>query len=51
LHIREIVIVNGVPKRIIFDKVLRFTSRLWQTLQEVMGTPFETKFNLSFPNR
>jgi len=33
LYVREIVRLHGVPTSIISDRDLRFTSRLWQSLQ------------------
>ncbi|GKB58414.1 putative reverse transcriptase domain-containing protein [Tanacetum coccineum] len=38
LCIKEIVSRHGVPVLIISDRDGRFTSRLWQTLQETLGT-------------
>jgi hypothetical protein len=35
--ISEIVILHGVPKRIIFDKGLMFTGRFWASFQEALG--------------
>ncbi|GJT98939.1 putative reverse transcriptase domain-containing protein [Tanacetum coccineum] len=38
LYLNEIVARHGVPISIIFDHDSRFTSRFWQSMQEVLGT-------------
>ena len=38
LYIREIVRLHGVPVTIVSDRDPRFTARLWQSLQEALGT-------------
>nr|GEZ40044.1 reverse transcriptase domain-containing protein [Tanacetum cinerariifolium] len=38
LHLNEIVSRHGVPILIILDRDSRFTSRFWQSMQEVLGT-------------
>ncbi|KAK9075551.1 hypothetical protein SSX86_003876 [Deinandra increscens subsp. villosa] len=38
LYIDRIVARHGVPKTIISDRDPRFTSRLWQSMQEALGT-------------
>ncbi|GJS25248.1 putative reverse transcriptase domain-containing protein [Tanacetum coccineum] len=38
LYLNEIVARNGVPISIISDRDSRFTSRFWQSMQEVLGT-------------
>ncbi|GJZ75753.1 putative reverse transcriptase domain-containing protein [Tanacetum coccineum] len=38
LYLNEIVARHGVPISIISDRDSRFTSRFWQTIQEVLGT-------------
>ncbi|GJU66838.1 reverse transcriptase domain-containing protein [Tanacetum coccineum] len=38
LYLNEIVVGHGVPISIISDRDSRFTSRLWQSMQEVLGT-------------
>jgi len=40
IYIDEIVKLHGVPSNIVSDRGSRFTSRFWQTLQEVLGTKF-----------
>ena len=47
LYIREIVRLHGIPLSIISDRDLRFTSRIWQKLQEALGTKlnFSTAFH------
>ena len=36
--ISKIVRLHGVPKRIIYDRVLVFTRRFWNIFQEALGT-------------
>jgi len=43
LYVNEVIRLHGVPVLIISDRDPRFTSRLWPSLQRVMGT----KLNLS----
>lgn len=38
LYVDCIVRFHGIPKSIISDRDSRFTSRIWQTLQESFGT-------------
>jgi hypothetical protein len=38
LYISRIVVLHGVPKKIISDRGSLFTSKFWQSLQEAMGT-------------
>jgi len=38
LYVREIVRLHGVPASIVSDRDPRFTSRFWQSLQNVLGT-------------
>ncbi|GJS44143.1 putative reverse transcriptase domain-containing protein [Tanacetum coccineum] len=38
LYLNEIVVRHGVPISIILDHDSRFTSRFWQSMQEVLGT-------------
>lgn len=38
LYVDEIVILHWVPVSIIFYRGLEFTSRLWKTFHEAMGT-------------
>lgn len=47
IYIREIVRLHGVPISIIFDLDPRFTSKLWKSLHEVMGSRlnFSTAFH------
>lgn len=44
LYIEKIVCLYGIPSSIIFDKDLRFTSKLWEGLQKDLGT----KLRLSY---
>jgi len=43
LYVNEVIRLHGVPVSIISDRDPRFTSRLWPSLQQAMGT----KLNLS----
>jgi len=43
LYVDEVIRFHGVPVSIILDRDPRFTSRLWPSLQQAMGT----KLNLS----
>ncbi|GJR12349.1 putative reverse transcriptase domain-containing protein [Tanacetum coccineum] len=43
LYLKEIVCRNGVPVSINSDRDSRFTSRLWRSLREVLGTNFDIK--------
>ena len=45
-YIHEIVRLHGVPASIMADRDSRFTSRFWQSFQEVMGT--ETLMSLAY---
>ncbi|XP_040988927.1 uncharacterized protein LOC121236542 [Juglans microcarpa x Juglans regia] len=38
LFVAEIVRLHGVPRTIVSDRVTRFTSRFWQSLQDTLGT-------------
>lgn len=38
LYIEKIVSLHGIPSRILSNRDLRFTSRFWKSLQEIMGT-------------
>ncbi|CAN6453810.1 unnamed protein product [Victoria cruziana] len=38
LYIREIVILDSVPRAIVSDKDPRFTSRFWKVFQDALGT-------------
>ncbi|GKF26419.1 putative reverse transcriptase domain-containing protein [Tanacetum coccineum] len=38
LYLNKIVVSHGVPISIIYDHDRRFTSRFWQSMQEVLGT-------------
>jgi hypothetical protein len=38
LYVSRIVVLHGVPKKIISDRGSLFTSKFWQSLQEAMGT-------------
>jgi hypothetical protein len=46
--INEIVILHGVPKRIIFERESMFTGHFWTSFQEALGTQlnFSTKHHL-----
>nr|GFB83473.1 putative reverse transcriptase domain-containing protein [Tanacetum cinerariifolium] len=41
LYLNEIIARHGVPISIIFDRDGRFTSRFWQSMQEVLGTQLD----------
>ncbi|GJU09400.1 putative reverse transcriptase domain-containing protein [Tanacetum coccineum] len=41
LYLNEIVVGHGVPISIISDRDSCFTSRLWQSMQEVLGTQLD----------
>ncbi|XP_075077151.1 uncharacterized protein LOC142163897 [Nicotiana tabacum] len=47
LYVNEIVTLHEVPISIVSDRDLRFTSRFWTSLQEVLGTRlnFSTSFH------
>lgn len=38
LYVRDIVRLHGVPITIVSDRDPRFTTRLWQSLQNALGT-------------
>ncbi|GJU39113.1 reverse transcriptase domain-containing protein [Tanacetum coccineum] len=38
LYLNKVVATHGVPVSIISDRVSRFTSRFWQSMQEALGT-------------
>ncbi|KAK9045785.1 hypothetical protein V6N11_051693 [Hibiscus sabdariffa] len=38
LYIRELIRLHGVPISIVSDRDLKFTSRLWKSLQKALGT-------------
>lgn len=46
VFIREIVIFHGVPKKIISDKDMKFTSRFWKVLFASLG--IELNFNIAY---
>ncbi|GJX06905.1 putative reverse transcriptase domain-containing protein [Tanacetum coccineum] len=41
LYLNEIVARHGVPISIISDRDSRFTSRFWQSMQEILGTQLD----------
>jgi transposase InsO family protein len=43
LYVTRIVCLHGVPKKIVSDKGIQFTSRFWKKLHEAM----DTKLNFS----
>ena len=47
LYMEEIVRLHGVPISIVSDRDPRFTSRVWSSLQDAMGTQlhFSTAFH------
>ena len=47
LYVREIIRLHGMPVSIVSDRDLRFTSRFWPSLQNVLGTKlhFSTTFH------
>jgi hypothetical protein len=45
LYIARIVCLHGVPKKIVSDRGIQFTSRFWEKLHEAM----DTKLNFSSP--
>ena len=46
LYIREIVRLHRVPLYIVLDRDSWFVARLWQSLQQAMGT--ELRFSIDF---
>jgi transposase InsO family protein len=38
LYLSRIVVLHGVPKKIISDRGSLFTSRFWESFQQAMGT-------------
>ena len=46
LYIESIIRLHGVPKSIILDRDPRFTSRLWQGLQNAFGS--QLKLSLAY---
>lgn len=38
IYINTVVKMHGIPSSIVFDRDLKFTSRFWESLQEVLGT-------------
>ena len=46
LYIDEIVKLHGILVSIMSDRDSRFTSRLWKSLQEAMGT--KLRFHMAF---
>jgi len=38
IFIKEIVRLHGIPKKIVLDKYVRFTSRFWKELFAGLGT-------------
>jgi hypothetical protein len=38
LYMSRIVCLHGVPKKIVFDKGMQFTSRFWERLHEALDT-------------
>ncbi|KAD3067056.1 hypothetical protein E3N88_34936 [Mikania micrantha] len=49
LYDNEIVVRHGVPLSIISDQDSRFTSRLWQSLQQSLGTYFGGSWDKHLP--
>ena len=45
-YVKEIVRLHGVPKTILSDRDSRFTSNLWQCVQQALGT--KLRFNIAF---
>ena len=46
IYTREIIRLHGVPKTIISDRDAKFTSKLWESLQNALGT--EIRFSTTF---
>ena len=46
LYVLEIVRLHGVPKSIVSDRDLRFTSHFWKSLQAALGT--KLKFSSAY---
>lgn len=48
MFIREIVILHGVPKKIVLDKDAKYTSKFWKELFVGLGTKlgFSTTYHL-----
>ena len=41
LYVREIVRLHEVPKSIVSDRDVRFTSKFWRSVQRALGTKIE----------
>ena len=46
LYVKEIVRLHGIPKSIVSDRDLRFTSQFWKSLQAALGT--KLKFSTAY---
>jgi hypothetical protein len=41
IYLKEIVILHGIPRRIVLDRGTQFTSKFWLSLQQAMGTKLD----------
>jgi hypothetical protein len=44
LYMSRIVYLHGVPKKIVYDRGTRFTSRFWERLHETLDTQLHFSF-------
>jgi hypothetical protein len=42
MYVDEVVRLHRIPSSIVSDRDPRFTSRFWESLQEVVGTKLKT---------
>lgn len=44
VDIEKVVMLHGIPSSIVYDRDMRFTSRLWGSLKEVIGTKMKLNY-------